>query len=920
MARVSTTGQFLRRLAHVSAARPWLTLAGAFVLAALSVVYALTTLTFKTSPRDLLPQDRPYIVRWVEYGQEFGDLDDIAIVVEAPSLTEAKEYATRLVPELRARQVPLKRIAYRIDPKQFEGRALLYLSPERLSEIRDKIYDNQELMEAFASRPTLDTLVQGISTQVASGFASGFLDLGLSDSEGAVDLRFIQDLVEQISQRLDRPSPYRSPFGSLFSVPDSDEGGGGYFLSEDQRLLFILAEPASKVGSFTDDQEAIEGIRAVVASLKRDFPNVQVGVTGKPALSNDEMTAAFHDSRRATVLAFALILSLLVLAFMRVGKPVLMLTVLAASLCWSIGAATLVVGHLSLFSVMFIPIVIGIGINYGNYVLFRYEEELFLGRNLRAAIEITAERSGPGILLGAITAAGTFYVLMLTDFRGLQELGFIAGSAILFAWVAMITVFPAVLVVVDRRHEAPAVPAIPRAMRLESIHVPLVDQITRHPRTVLAIAALLTVLALLGIRHVRFDYNLLNLQAQGTESVEWERRILASAGRSGFAALASASSLDELRRKRDAFVKLPSVSEVDSALLFIPSDQPQKLKIIGDFAELVRPVRIGRAAPVDVTRLVTELESLKRRLDTAATEAPAGEAKQELARTAAELGRLVAKLKVTDPEVSEPILNNLQRQIYRDFLQKFQRLQANLNPREIGLASIPPELKRKFISDRGGFLLQVHPAVDIWEREGASHFVSDLRAIDPDVTGTPIITYEAITLMERAYKQGTIYAVLLVTGLTFTMLRRVRETALALLPLALGLTWTAGLMWLFGLDFNMGNIFGLPLILGVSAEYGLNIVMRYMETRREPGAPLIARSTVMAVLVNGLTTMVGFGSLMLADHRGIFGLGLLLTLGTAASLVAALIVLPVLLQMIRPRPRAATPTPIPVVPAPVGVR
>ncbi len=114
-------------------------------------------------------------------------------------------------------------------------------------------------MEAFAARPTLDTLVEGISTQVASGFASGFLDLGLTESKGAVDLRFIQDLVEQISQRLDRPIPYRSPFGSLFSVPDSDEGGGGYFLSEDQRLLFILAEPISEEGSFTDDRAGHRG-------------------------------------------------------------------------------------------------------------------------------------------------------------------------------------------------------------------------------------------------------------------------------------------------------------------------------------------------------------------------------------------------------------------------------------------------------------------------------------------------------------------------------------------------------------------------------------------------------------------------------------------------------------------------------------
>src|SRR5207248_1224696 len=123
----------------------------------------------------------------------------------------------------------------------------------------------------------------------------------------------------------------------------------------------------------------------------------------------------------------------------------------------------------------------------------------------------------------------------------------------------------------------------------------------------------------------------------------------------------------------------------------------------------------------------------------------------------------------------------------------------NLNPRMIGLDDVPSEIKRKFISDRGEFLLQIHPAVNIWDRDGAARFVNELRTVDPDVTGTPVITYEAIRLMERAYKQGTLYAIFLVSALTFLMLRRIRETLLALAPLALGMTWTAGLMWLFDL-------------------------------------------------------------------------------------------------------------------------
>ena len=877
----------------------------AAVLAALSVVYALTFLTFATSTRALLPQGKRFIEKYVEYSQEFGDLDNLVLAVQAPSLPEATIYANRLVRELRVNRVPLDRINYRIDPKQFEGRALLYLSTDRLKEIRERVFDYQEFMEKFAERPTLDQLVDGIATSIAQAFVTGLLDLGLETgpggSKGSLDLRFVNDVVTQIAGRLDRPTPYRSPWGGLFSVGGEGSEGAGYFLSDDQRLLFILAEPTTKHGSFTGDRDAIEGVRATVASLRAEFPDVEVGVTGKPALSNDEMTAAFRDSERATLLAFALTLGLLIAAFLRVGKPLLMLIVLALALSWSIGVATLVVGHLSLFSVMFIPIVIGIGIDYGIYYLFRYEEELFLGRNLREAIEITAMRSGPGMLLSAITAAATFYVLILTDFRGLQELGFIAGSALILSWVAMMFVFPAMLMLVDRRHLDRVGVTIPRAIRLERMHVPFVDWITGHPKTVMAASALLAAVSVYAFGKVRFDYNLLNLQAKGTESVIWEKKILATSGRSGFAALSSATTLDELRRKQHAFRALPTVSEVDSTLLLIPDDQPEKQKIIHDFAPIVAPVRVTRPQPVDIDRLLTALETLKRRFDIAAGETPPGDTQRRLATLRDDIAQLVVRLRQTDRAVSEPALAFLQRQVYRDFVTSFQRLQANLNPRTVGLADVPPEIRRKFISDRGHFLLQIHPAVDIWDRDGATHFVNDLRTVDPEVTGTPVITHEAIRLMERAYKQGTVYAIVLVSGLTFLMLRRIRETLLALSPLALGMTWTAGLMWLFDVKLNLGNIFGIPLILGAAAEFGLNIVMRFIEGR-DHGGPLVARSTIMAVFVNGLTTMVGFGSLMLAAHRGIYGLGLLLTLGMFASLVAALVVLPVLLRVFGGKP------------------
>jgi uncharacterized protein len=896
MIAITRTGRILRRLVRLSCRRPAVTVAIALLLAGLSIAYTTYALTFKTSTRALLPQDAGYVVRYGEYAREFGELEDIVVVVEAGSFDAARAYAVRLTEELRASEVQFHRIAYRIDPKRFEGRQLLYLSTPELKEIRDKIFDHQEFMESFAGDPSLARLLEGVNTQMAAAFVSNLFDIGLQDRDLPVDTRFLRVLLDQMASRLERPGPYRSPWGTLFSFGEDPAEDAGYFLSDDKSLLFILVEtPPSQKGSFMGDQAAIETIRGAVATLRAAFPNVQAGVTGAPALSNDEMTAAFHDSGIADVLAFALTLLVMTLAFVRVGKPLLMLGVLAVTMAWSMGVTTLTVGHLTLFSVMFVSIVVGIGIDYGIYYLFRYEEEIFLGRNLQEALELTAARTGPGMLVGALTAAGTFFVLMLTDFRGVQELGFIAGVAILLAWVGMITVFPAALMLVDRRHADRPRGRRPRAHQLERLRVPFLDRLVTYPRTILIGAGVLTAFSLWAVPRVGFDYNVLNLQAKGTESVNWERRILASTGRSGFNGLSSAGSLEELRAKQAAFEKLPSVSETESVLRVIPEDQPEKIAVIKSFAPLVAPIRVGRSSPVDLDRLKKALADIKRRFDVVAAEAGAKlppEIRVVREKTIA-VQRLLERAK---RDSAEAALNYLQSQLYRDFVSKFYSLQRNLGPSTVTIQDVPEELRRKFIGENGRFLLQVHPKVDIWEKAGAAQFVHELRTVDPDITGPPIITYEATALMERAYLNGSAYAFVLVGGLSLLMIRRLGPSLLGLVPMALAVLWTVGLMYLAGIKFNLANIWGLPLIIGTAAEFGLNVILSNLEGRRH-GGPLVARSAVLGVTLNGITTMVGFGSLMIASHQGIFSLGLLLTLGSACGLTAALIVLPVVLSL-----------------------
>jgi uncharacterized protein len=241
-------------------------------------------------------------------------------------------------------------------------------------------------------------------------------------------------------------------------------------------------------------------------------------------------------------------------------------------------------------------------------------------------------------------------------------------------------------------------------------------------------------------------------------------------------------------------------------------------------------------------------------------------------------------------------LTAYQAALASDFAEKLGLLRRNTRPPAVTAYDLPAELRGKFVSKSGLLLIQIHPKVDIWDRAGAIQFVEELRSVDPAVTGAPVITYESILRMEAAYRQGALYAFLVVAVISGLMIRRLRETVLALTPLALGTLWGIGLMYLCGLPFNLANVWGAPLIIGASAEYGLNIIIRFLEAQAH-GGPAIAPKTMMAVTLNGLTTISGFGCLLIAHHRGMWSLGLLLTIGSATSLAASLIVLPALLYL-----------------------
>ncbi len=282
MRAIPATGRVLRRLVRLSCRRPLLTVLLASFLAAAGLAVTFHMLVFKTSGRDLLPQDAAYVVRYNEYARDFGELDDIVVVVEARTFEAAKAYAARLVQELRAGPVKFQRIAYRIDPKRFEGRQLLYLPAESLEEIRDRIFDHQEFMENFADDPSLAQLVEGVNTQIASAFVSKSSTWASRTDERPSTRASSACSSSRSSTRLERPDAVPVARGArLFSFGETSTPTRATSSPTTRACSSSWWRPpkASK-GSFTGDQAAIERHPGRHRAAAARVPHVQAGVTG----------------------------------------------------------------------------------------------------------------------------------------------------------------------------------------------------------------------------------------------------------------------------------------------------------------------------------------------------------------------------------------------------------------------------------------------------------------------------------------------------------------------------------------------------------------------------------------------------------------------------------------------------------------
>ncbi len=892
-------------IVRLSITFPWTTLVMAMVLAVLSIWYTSHHLEFQTSRNSLVSQNARYIQRFEEIDKDFYDLDAFIVVIEPPRLERGKQFMHALVPRLRADTQHFSRVIDRIDTSGLEGKKLLLLSPEDLRTLQQRLQDAQTLLTDLAAAPGLQQLLASVNQEISKALVAHLTGAFLGDSTPstaepgqALDVTFLSALFGEMRQALAAPATYvlRSPWASFFLKDSQILSQEGYLTAENDRLLFVLVEDRPADRGFVKHAVPLQALRDHIKAVQHDFPDVQAGVTGSMALGSDEMVSSQRDTALATVLSLISVGALYIAIFWEVWSPLRVQIALQLAICWSLGWATLTVGHLNILSVTFAPVLIGLADNLGIHLAARYSEERTAGHDFRTAMEIAARQTGPGIVTAGISVILAFYAVMLANFPGLAELGFIAGSGELLCMVASFTVLPALFAVSQRYLRTRATAWQVQERRSWS-------GLGRFPRLTLAGLGVLTLLGLLVSPLPKFDYNLLHLQAKGTESVVWENRLLEESDRSSWYALSTADSLAALHRKKTQFAALPVVDRVESLASMLPPDQEERLALLAAVAPVVESISATweNVELIDVEELSSTLEKIRFKLQQPPADWDSTKRPSEEALTAARTALIAVqeRLKTMPPATASQALDALQRGLMADFTAKWTLLQHNVHPKgPVTLADVPSYLRERFVGKSGRYLLQIFARDNIWEREPMQTFVHQLQTIDADVTGPPVVALYSIQNMQQGYVRGGVYALITIVGVTLMHFRRLKPTWLALLPLGVAALWMLPCMALFGVQMNIANLIVIPLFMGMAIDNGIHLVDRALEPPRA-ASERTTQSTGKAVVLATLTTIAGFGSLMVARHAGIFSFGLLLALSVTCNLVAVFTVLPLLLRVVR---------------------
>jgi uncharacterized protein len=837
----------------------------ATLLGAASAVYAARHFAISTDVSKLLSPDLPWRQRELAYQAAFPQqTESIVAVVEGPTPELATAAAAALTEELKQQPTLFRSVSIAGGDEFFERNKLLYLPPEDLSQVTQRLTAAAPLLGIVARDPSLRGLTQLVSTALL-GVQAGRLPF---DSL-ARSLNMAADTLDAIFA--DRPAAFSWQV-LLNGAPAKPE--------ELRRIIEIW--PVLDYSALEPGAAATAAIRAAAdkAKLASDFQST-LWLTGPVVISDDEFATLRQGALRNGVITAAIVLGILWLALRSLRIVAAVALTVGVGLAVASALGLILMGALNPLSVAFAVLFVGLGADFAIQFSVRYRVERHQNDDLRGALIRAAEWVGAPLTLAAAAAAAGFLSFLPTSYSGLAQLGLISGCGMVVAYVASMTLLPALL-------RAFKPPPEPKPLGFAAL-APADHFLHRHRVAVVVTTLFVALAGLPFLTQLHFDFNPLSLRSQNSEPVA---TLLLLSKDPTFDVNAAQVLVPpaEVASVSKALSALPQVARVRTLESFIPADQDEKLRSIRAAAFALDPPLGAQhsAAPSDAENVAALRSTAKALLDAAGQGSGAGA--QAARRLAGDLSRLAD---------GDPALwARAEAAFVRPLEIDLQTLRRSLQAQEVTRASLPADLVRAWTAPDGRTRVEAAPAGDPNDSQNLRRFALAVLSVQPTATGQAVETYEWGEAIIVAFMQAGLWALCSIAILLFLVLRRIRDVLLTLVPLLVAGAVTLEICALTGFALNYANIIALPVLLGI----GVAFKIYYVTAWRRGETNFLESALTRAVLFSALMTATAFGSLWLSAHPGTSSMGKLLALSLLCTLASAALFQPALMGPPRKTP------------------
>ncbi len=835
----------------------------AIFLVCLSLVAAHARLGVTTDTSKMFADSLPWKQQSDALNRDFPQNNGILVaVVQADIPEEAEATAAALAKKLRADTAHFGIVTQPDTSDYLQRNAFLLIDTKQLQDLLDRTVDAQPFLGQLVADPSLRGLFSALSL-VAEGAQRG------------MDAQSLGPALAQFHAALSAAAAgHAAPLSweKLLAGPLAAQAG---------KYRFVLAHPKLDYGALQPGGAATDALRTAAASLpyvKDGFARVRV--TGSVALDDEEFSTVAQGAAVGLGASFLLVLVWLFAAVRRWRLMSAIALTLVTGLLLTTGFAAITVGTLNLISIAFAILFVGIAVDFGIQFTVRFRESKHIHPVMLDALRDTGRLSGAQILVASLATASGFLAFTPTQFRGVAQLGVIAGGGMLIAFLCTITLLPALLMTFGTRLEKREV-GVMMLRRLEPVvraaHWPIV--------------IVFTVLALTGAAltpTIHFDGNPLHTKNQHTESVETLNDLKGDPLTNPYTIDALMPSLADAARIAPILEKLPLVASVLSLNVFVPQDQTAKLAAIADASSILAPTLTSPTNPpaIDPAALRQATQKLDQKLHGLLPKLPADSPLRPLA---ADLDALSSAPNPTLFAANDALIRFLPVQL--------DRLRVALAAKPVTLADVPPDLQRDWMLPDGRARIEILPKPEASGGPGLRHFVDSVQEIVPQATGSAFWIVRSAQTIIHAFSIAAICALSAIAIILVIALRRTLDVLLVMTPLVVSALLTVDLVKALGISLNFANIIALPLLLGVGVSFNIYFVMNF----RAGITRFLGSATARAVIFSALTTGTAFGSLALSNHPGTASMGVLLLLSLGSTVLTTLLFVPALLAVM-PRP------------------